>query len=212
MAARTKVKGIKLGQVAHGNYSIKVNDCVLINPEDNTGGLPYVGKVVGIVKPDDGGDVQLQVNWFYRPEEAIGGRKPFHGEKELFLSDHADTCSVQTVIAKCRVLSLSRYQELPSVGEHDYFARFTYKPAASLFDPPKVPVFCACELPYNPDRFMVMCEGCAEWYHPECLRSTKAEMQAPNWRCPACGGGAGTSAAVATAAAAGGGGITAGGD
>jgi hypothetical protein len=51
----------------------------------------------------------------------------FHGEKELFLSDHFDRCSVKTVMAKCRVLSLSRYQELATVEEHDFFARFTYR-------------------------------------------------------------------------------------
>lgn len=39
-------------------------------------------KVVTIAKPDaasdarpEDRDVQLQVNWFYRPEEAVGGRK-----------------------------------------------------------------------------------------------------------------------------------------
>jgi hypothetical protein len=44
--------------------------------------LLQIGKVVGIVKPDEAycsrpedRDVQLQVNWFYRPEEAVGGRK-----------------------------------------------------------------------------------------------------------------------------------------
>jgi hypothetical protein len=34
--------------------------------------------------------VQVRVSWFYRPEEAHGGRKAFHGEKELFTSDHYD--------------------------------------------------------------------------------------------------------------------------
>jgi hypothetical protein len=51
----------------------------------------------------------------------------FHGEKELFLSDHFDKCSVKTVMAKCRVLSLSRYQELAHIEENDFFARFTYR-------------------------------------------------------------------------------------
>jgi hypothetical protein len=44
--------------------------------------LLQIGKVVAIVKPDEAycsrpedRDVQLQVNWFYRPEEAVGGRK-----------------------------------------------------------------------------------------------------------------------------------------
>eukprot|EP00775_Hariotina_reticulata_P001335 gene1335-1678_t len=141
-----------------------------------------IGKLLSIIKPDAGGDIQLHVNWFYRPEEAIGGRKAFHGEKELFLSDHQDYCSVKTVMSKCRVMSLSKYQELGHIGEHDYFARFTYKPAQRVFEPPKVPVFCTCELPYNPDKFMVMCDACQEWYHPECLKTSRKMLAAQaNW-------------------------------
>jgi hypothetical protein len=44
--------------------------------------LLQIGKVVAITKPDEAccsrpedRDVQLDVNWFYRPEEAVGGRK-----------------------------------------------------------------------------------------------------------------------------------------
>ena len=29
-----------------------------------------------------------QVRWFYRPEDAVSGRLPFHGSFELFMSDH----------------------------------------------------------------------------------------------------------------------------
>lgn len=34
-----------------------------------------IGKVLAIIKPDNGDEIQLKVNWFYRPEEAVGGRK-----------------------------------------------------------------------------------------------------------------------------------------
>jgi hypothetical protein len=36
--------------------------------------------------------------------------QPFHGAKELFLSDHTDSCSVATVIGRCSVLTLQQYQ------------------------------------------------------------------------------------------------------
>ena len=39
----------------------------------------------------------------------------------------------------------------------------------------QVPVYCQCEMPYNPDLFMVMCEGCEEWYHPQCLKLSMKE-------------------------------------
>jgi hypothetical protein len=37
------------------------------------------------------------------------------------------------------------------------------QPAQRIFEPPKVPVFCVCEMPYNPDKFMVQCDQCTEW-------------------------------------------------
>ncbi len=51
----------------------------------------------------------------------------FHGEKELFASDHMDVILLATVFSKCRVHTLSKYQELPTVGETDYFSRFTFR-------------------------------------------------------------------------------------
>lgn len=51
----------------------------------------------------------------------------FHGEKELFLSDHFDWCSLKTVMTKCRVLSLPKYQELKKIEDADFYARFTYR-------------------------------------------------------------------------------------
>jgi hypothetical protein len=65
-------------------------------------------------------DAQLRVLGFT-------GVQAFHGEKELFNSDHPDQCDLNTVLGKCRVMPLKKYQDLETVGEHDYFTRFTYK-------------------------------------------------------------------------------------
>ena len=51
-----------------------------------------------------------QVCWFYRPEESIGGRKAFHGERELFVSDHTDWQHVEPILGKCAVHKIQRYQ------------------------------------------------------------------------------------------------------
>lgn len=37
------------------------------------------------------------------------------------------------------------------------------QPATKEFKPDRVPVYCKCEMPYNPDQFMVMCVQCEEW-------------------------------------------------
>jgi hypothetical protein len=34
------------------------------------------------------------------------------------------------------------------------------------FEPDQVRVHCRCEMPYNPDEWMVECEKCYEWYAP----------------------------------------------
>ncbi len=137
-------------------------------------------------------DVRLRVLWYYRPEEALGGRKSFHGDKELFESDHSDEIHKDTIIGKCFVHSLRKYevrgvtqggcvvlsssaclctkippsaphQALSQITESDFFTRFMYKPAKKEFEPDQVPVFCVCEQPYNPDKYMVMCEQCTDW-------------------------------------------------
>jgi hypothetical protein len=37
------------------------------------------------------------------------------------------------------------------------------------------PVYCVCELPYNPDRPMILCEQCGEWFHVECVKESWQE-------------------------------------
>jgi len=37
------------------------------------------------------------------------------------------------------------------------------QPAEKEFKPDRVPVYCVCEMPYNPDQMMVMCKVCEEW-------------------------------------------------
>ena len=68
------------------------------------------------------GATNVRVTWFYRPEDARGGRKPFHGEKELFQSDHADVITSDTINGMCRVHTLKQYQALSEIGEMDYLA------------------------------------------------------------------------------------------
>ena len=49
-------------------------------------------------------------------EESIGGRRQFHGAKELFLSDHYDVQSAHTIEGKCIVHSFKNYTKLENVG------------------------------------------------------------------------------------------------
>lgn len=57
-------------------------DDVLIKPA-NPGEPYYVARIEEIYHGDDG--IMINVSWYYRPEEVKGGRKCFHGKKELLL-------------------------------------------------------------------------------------------------------------------------------
>lgn len=116
----------------------EAGDCVLLRPPEN-GKAPYVARVEKI-ESDNRNNFKVKVRWYYRPEESLGGRRQFHGSKELFLSDHFDVQSSHTIEGKCVVHSFKNYTKLESVGTEDYFCRFEYKAATGAFVPDRVAV------------------------------------------------------------------------
>ncbi|XP_019055011.1 PREDICTED: uncharacterized protein LOC104607568 [Nelumbo nucifera] len=179
------------------NKIIRAGDCILMRPSDSSK-PPYVAKVEKI-ESDSRGNVKVRVRWYYRPEESIGGRRQFHGAKEVFLSDHYDVQSADTIEGKCTVHSFKSYTKLDAVGNDDYFCRFEYNSSTGAFNPDRVAVlllerikqshltrfrsshssgrYCKCEMPYNPDDLMVQCEGCTDWFHPHCIDMTAEEAK-----------------------------------
>lgn len=165
-----------------GTSTLQVGDDVYVRGE---GAVPFMARIEEVKRTK--GDVHVKLMWYYRPEDAIGGRKPFHGKKEVFLSDHFDWCSHQCVSSKCRVHTLRQYQELPHVEDGDYYHRFTYKAEQKRFQPDRIPVYCVCELPYNPDQDMVECDACADWYHFSCVGIDAEEVsKMDTFVCPIC--------------------------
>ncbi|KAI8009798.1 Chromatin remodeling protein EBS [Camellia lanceoleosa] len=157
------------------NKIVRPGDCVLMRPSDSDK-PPYVARVEKI-EADHRNNVKVRVRWYYRPEESLGGRRQFHGAKELFLSDHYDVQSAHTIEGKCIVHTFKNYTKLENVGAEDYFCRFEYKAATGGFTPDRVAVYCKCEMPYNPDDLMVQCEGCKDWFHPSCMGMTIEEAK-----------------------------------
>jgi hypothetical protein len=100
----------KLNEIVHHDLHFKIGDACLINPEKGMT-LPFIGKIQEMYqRSSKKNDILLKVVWYYRPEEALGGRKIFHGEKELFESDHQDEIHKDTIIGKCFVHSLRKYE------------------------------------------------------------------------------------------------------
>ncbi|KAH7331377.1 hypothetical protein KP509_20G030000 [Ceratopteris richardii] len=136
---------------------------------------PYVARVEKIWA-DARNNVKVEVRWYYRPEESIGGRRQFHGAKEVFFSDHTDIQSADTIEGTCTVHSFKSYTKLENVDTDDYFCRFEYKALTGAFNPDRVAVYCKCEMPYNPDDLMVQCEECKDWFHPACMNLTPEQV------------------------------------
>ncbi|KAK1423901.1 hypothetical protein QVD17_19211 [Tagetes erecta] len=168
------------------NKSIKPGDCVLMRSPDPAN-PSYIAKLKKIESDNRGSNVNVHVQWYYRPEETIGGRKRFHGVKEVFLSDHRDVQSADTIEGKCTVHTFKSYTKLDAVGNDDYFSRFEYISATGEFNPNKAVVYCKCEMPYNPDDLMVQCDGCNDWFHPACIDITAEEAKVmEHFFCQSC--------------------------
>lgn len=101
----------------------------------------YVARIERIEADSRGANVKVHVRWYYRPEESIGGRRQFHGSKEVFLSDHFDVQSADTIEGKCTVHSFKGYTKLDAVGNDDFFYRFEYNSATGAFNPDRVAVY-----------------------------------------------------------------------
>ena len=67
-------------------------------------------------------------------------------------------------------------------------------------------LYCLCREPYGEGVCMLGCDGCGEWYHPECLGLPHTESPPATRACPvmriACGTGCGPTAQARTMTAA----------
>ncbi|XP_057836685.1 chromatin remodeling protein EBS isoform X2 [Cryptomeria japonica] len=182
-------KSLKSCTINPANKLLQPGDCVLMRAQDPEK-PPYVARIEKIEGDSESSkkkNVKVHIRWYYRPEESIGGRRQFHGVKELFLSDHYDVQSADTIEGKCTVHTFKNYTKLESVGSEDYFCRFEYNASTGGFTPDRVAVYCKCELPYNPDDLMVQCESCKDWFHPACINLTTNRLKTiEHFTCPDC--------------------------
>mmetsp|Transcript_35087 Transcript_35087/g.76702 ORF Transcript_35087/g.76702 Transcript_35087/m.76702 type:complete len:126 (+) Transcript_35087:367-744(+) len=84
--------------------SVKAADGSIIRPGDSIhlraakSQPPFVAKVLKLLQNDK--QTMVHVTWYYRPADTQGGVKAFHGERELFTSDHEDMCELETIHGK----------------------------------------------------------------------------------------------------------------
>lgn len=104
-------------------------------------GKPQYVALLEKIEADHRNNLSVFVRWYYRPEEAAGGRRAFHGQKELFLSNHRDVQSAYTIEGICKVHSFKNYTKLDNVGSEDFFCRFEYNASTGGFTPDRVAVY-----------------------------------------------------------------------
>lgn len=100
----------------------EVDDAVLITPESPSQ-KPYVAIIKKIMQAKDG-TVQIEGQWFYRPEEADkkgGGTWASSDSRELFYSFHIDEVSAESVMHKCQVHFVPPNKQLPQRHKHPGF-------------------------------------------------------------------------------------------
>ena len=71
-----------------------------------------------------------------------GGRRQFHGSKELFLSDHSDVQSADMIEGKCTVRTFKSYTKLDAFGNDDLFCCFEYNSSIGAFNLDKSSCVC----------------------------------------------------------------------
>ncbi|KIW21843.1 uncharacterized protein PV07_12733 [Cladophialophora immunda] len=116
--------------------------------------------------------VSLRVFWLYWPEELPMGRQPYHGKRELVLSNHVDIIDAETLAA---IAEISRWDENDDSHETrlgEGYWRQTYDVSKAAHDPralSKLQKHCICRGYENPDLEMYKCPGCQTWNHEACL-------------------------------------------
>ncbi|XP_035670715.1 uncharacterized protein LOC118412143 isoform X1 [Branchiostoma floridae] len=87
---------------------IQERDTVLLKSGPRKKDLPFVAKVTALWEDQDG-EMMMSLLWYYRPEHIEGGKRPQHGECELFAARHPDENSVACIEDKCYVLTYSEF-------------------------------------------------------------------------------------------------------
>jgi len=102
-----------------------LEDCIKLKK----GTPPFFSQILALWENKDHQKF-MEGKWFYRPEDTLDGRKPFHGSAELFLSENADDNIqfLENISGSCFIEHFDRFKQRSSFDEDLYFYRETYNP------------------------------------------------------------------------------------
>jgi len=134
----------------------------------------WVG-MIAQAKAESDKAVFLRVFWLYWPEELPMGRQPYHGQRELIMSNAIDIIDAQTIACAAEVSHWDENDDDHEGNQKERFWRQTLdiskiKPKTTAGLSP-LRRHCFCQEYYNPDTTMYKClrADCGIWNHEECL-------------------------------------------
>ncbi|KIW20080.1 hypothetical protein PV08_00655 [Exophiala spinifera] len=119
--------------------------------------------------------VYVRVFWFYWPEELPMGRQPYHGKRELILSNHVGIIEAQCISSHADISQWDENDDSNKIILSERYWRQTLdvKKLAKDRDHAlsKLRRFCICGGYDNPSMDMYQCRkvGCGLWNHEQCL-------------------------------------------
>ncbi|OAL35183.1 hypothetical protein AYO20_05437 [Fonsecaea nubica] len=129
-------------------------------------------------KAVDGEEVYARVYWLYWPDELPMGRQPYHGRRELVLSNHVGIIEAQSLVS---LADVSHWDETDDsnknmLGERYWrqildVTKMQKQYPLSLRPLSQLRKFCICEGYDNPEQDMFQCpdKNCDTWNHEACL-------------------------------------------
>lgn len=119
--------------------------------------------------------VYARVFWLYWPEELPMGRQPYHGKRELVLSNHVDIIEAQAIASHAEISQWDENDDSNKTVLQERYWRQTLDLNKLARNPDhalsKLRQFCICGGYDNPSLDMYQCHkvGCGMWNHEACL-------------------------------------------
>ncbi|EXJ74335.1 uncharacterized protein A1O5_02631 [Cladophialophora psammophila CBS 110553] len=127
---------------------------------------------VGLIAEFRGGASRVLVRlfWVYWPHELPMGRQPYHGKRELVLSNHVDIVEAHTISGHAEVSHWDEDDDSNKTVLRERYWRQTLNITASPANMlSKLRQFCTCSGYDNPELDMYQCRHCSTWNHEACL-------------------------------------------
>ncbi|EXJ56646.1 hypothetical protein A1O7_06990 [Cladophialophora yegresii CBS 114405] len=118
--------------------------------------------------------VFVRVFWLYWPDELPMHRQPYHGDRELVMSNHVEIIEAQTIACHADISHWDEYDDTNKTVLDERYWRQMYdvtKMATPHLALSKLRKFCICGGYDNPgvDMFQCRATGCRMWNHENCL-------------------------------------------